>query len=36
MAGAGSAGEFTGRLADYGVATPAENRAVAAVAAALN
>lgn len=36
MAEAGTAGEFTGRLADYGVGTPAENRAVAAVTAALN
>ena len=36
MAGAGSAGEFTGRLADYGVGAGPENRALAAVSTALN
>lgn len=36
MAGAGSTGEFTGRLADYGVGAGPENRALAAVSTALN
>jgi hypothetical protein len=35
MSRAGSAGEFTARLADYGVRTGAENAAVAAVATEL-
>lgn len=36
MAGAGSAAEFTGRLADHGVGAGPENRALAAVSTALN